>query len=157
MVAALARADSTIYGDLVTNLTARSYADIDKISLAEIRSLALSAYQTGPSSAGPSRLPTRHRRLGRNWHLRDPMWRRRRSPPSKWATRIKFRPQFLSAASARTPAKWSITGTETVRETRPPHQPLPCPRRPRTSPSRSWRRTSRTPSSPSARTLRFTS
>ena len=46
MVAALARADSTIYGDLVTNLTARSYADIDKISLAEIRSLALSAYQT---------------------------------------------------------------------------------------------------------------
>ena len=46
MVAALARADCAVYGDLVTNLTARSYSDIDKISLAEIRSLALSAYTT---------------------------------------------------------------------------------------------------------------
>eukprot|EP00976_Prorocentrum_cordatum_P004545 89228-Prorocentrum_minimum.AAC.1 len=46
MVAALARADCTVYGDLMTNLTARSYSDIDKISLAEIRSLALSAYMT---------------------------------------------------------------------------------------------------------------
>eukprot|EP00976_Prorocentrum_cordatum_P116283 1196139-Prorocentrum_minimum.AAC.3 len=40
MVAALARADSAIYGDLVTNLTARSFSDINKITLAEIRSLA---------------------------------------------------------------------------------------------------------------------
>eukprot|EP00959_Pyramimonas_sp_CCMP1952_P334595 7006887-Pyramimonas_sp.AAC.1 len=47
MVAALARVDSTIYGDLVTNLTARSYANIDKITLAEIRSLALSVRTSG--------------------------------------------------------------------------------------------------------------
>eukprot|EP00976_Prorocentrum_cordatum_P038409 781224-Prorocentrum_minimum.AAC.1 len=46
MVAALARADKVVYGDLVTNLTARSFSDINKISLAEIRSLATSAYNT---------------------------------------------------------------------------------------------------------------
>ena len=45
-VAALARGDSAIYGDLVTNLTARSYSDVNSISLSEIRSLATSAYET---------------------------------------------------------------------------------------------------------------
>eukprot|EP00959_Pyramimonas_sp_CCMP1952_P169649 3543918-Pyramimonas_sp.AAC.1 len=46
MVAALARADCVVYGDLVTNLTARSFTDINKTTLAEIRSLATSAYNT---------------------------------------------------------------------------------------------------------------
>ena len=45
-VAALARGDSAIYGDLVTNLTARSYSDVNSITLSEIRSLATSAYET---------------------------------------------------------------------------------------------------------------
>ena len=44
MIASLARADNTIYDDLVTNLNARSYGGADQISTAEIRTLATNAY-----------------------------------------------------------------------------------------------------------------